>query len=51
MLKLWGFRNLTLEGEIAAFKALEISKIVFESLVILVLSHVIKALEIYQTTI
>ena len=51
MLKLWGFRNLSLERGIAAFKVFKISKVVFEALLTSVLSHITKALEIYQTII
>ena len=45
VLKLWRFRNLTLEGRIIVFKSLAISKIVSQALIETVPSHTIKTLE------
>ena len=45
VLKLWQFRNLTLEERIVVFKSLAISKIVFQALIATVPSHIIKHLE------
>ena len=51
VLKVWQFRNLTLEGRIAELKSLAISKIVFQALIAQVPSpsHMAKALEQIQT--
>ena len=49
VLNLWRYRNLTLEGRIVVFKSLAISKIVFQALIALVPTHVIKALDTIQT--
>ena len=45
VLKLWRFRNVTLEGRIVVFKSLAILKIVFQALISTVPSHIIKALK------
>ena len=53
VLKLWRFRNLTLERRIVVFsngKSLAIAKIVFQALIATVPSHIIKALETMQTS-
>ena len=50
VLNLWRYRNLTLEGQIVVFKSLAISKIIFQALIAPVPTHIIKALEICQTS-
>ena len=53
VLKLWRFRNFTLERRIVVFsngKSLAIAKIVFQALIATVPSHIIKALETMQTS-
>ena len=45
VLNLWRYRNLTLEGRIVVFKSLAISKIIFQSLIAPVPTHVTKILE------
>ena len=50
VLNLWRYWNLALEGRIAVFKSLAISKIIFQALIAPVPTHIIKALEICQTS-
>ena len=50
VLNLWRYRNLSLEGRMVVFKNLAISKIVFQALIAPVPIHVIKVLEIIQTS-
>ena len=50
VLKVWWFRNLTLEGRTVVFECLAISEIVFQALIATVPSHIIKALEKIQTS-
>ena len=47
-LNLWKMRNLTLEGKIAIFKTIAISKIVFQSIIATVPKHTINELEKIQ---
>ena len=49
VLKLWRFRNLTLEKRIVVFKSLAISKIIFQLLIATVPSHITEAFETIQT--
>ena len=42
VLNLWRYQNITLEGRIAVFKSLAISKIIFQGLIAPVAIHVIK---------
>ena len=48
VLNLWGMRNHTLEGKIAVFKTLAISKIAFLALLAKIPDHVVKELEKIQ---
>ena len=50
VLNLWRYRNLTLKGQIVFFKSLAISKIVFQTLITPVPTHIIKDLERIQTS-
>ena len=50
MLNLCRYRNLTIEGRMVVFQSLAMSKIVFHALIAPVSTHVIKALEIIQTS-
>ena len=50
VLNLWRYQNLTLEERIVVFKSLAISKIIFQALIAPVPTHIIKALEICQTS-
>ena len=45
ILNTWKMRNLTLEGKIAIFKTIAISKIVFQSFIATVQKHIINELE------
>ena len=45
VLNIWKMRNLTLEGKIAIFKTIAISKIVFQSFIATVPKHIINELE------
>ena len=48
VLRLWGMRNLTLEGRIVVFKTLALSKLVFQALVTKIPHDVIRELEKIQ---
>ena len=48
VLNIWKMRNLTLEGKIAIFKTIAISKIVFQSFIATVPKHIINELEKIQ---
>ena len=48
VLKLWRFRNLTLEGKITIFKTLVISKIVFLLHVMTISTEIINSIEKMQ---
>ena len=51
VLKIWKMRNLTLERKIVIFKTLEVSKIVFQSMITPAPRHIVNELERIQNAI